>query len=436
MVGPPAAAPPASAQTEPSVASRPAPTKRTVAFVYFGHFVRYVYLFILVPFYGRVLGAEEYGRVLAAMSLYQLVWMLVEFGLPTVGMRAVAGTADRPGLSAIYGRQLMGRATMLIPGLAVGIGGTFLSPLLALDPRLGLLATFNAVVAAFNLGWFFEGSLRFRTAALLEMGSFCLSLPLILLSVHGPNDGWHVLASLSLSSVICSGTAHIVAWRHLDRRSVRLSGGLSLIREAVPLFAAKGTGMIMTGSSTYLLSLMAGAAQVGWYGAADRLAGAAMSLTVPMQRVFVSTVCQRLGTKATEASGFLLIRRAFYLITAGGIVLFIGTQVIAGVLVPLALGPDFIPAVSMLRILGCMFPFTALSQVVISCIFIPLRFDRLITLANAAAAVITLLLMLGLGHAFAGIGVAWARCLGELAMAMIVLAVLRHKRLLGLLRRP
>jgi len=63
---------------------------RVIGFVYGGYLMRYVYLIIVVPFYGRVLGVEGYGRVLASMSLMNVIWMLVNYGFSASGMREVS----------------------------------------------------------------------------------------------------------------------------------------------------------------------------------------------------------------------------------------------------------------------------------------------------------------------------------------------------------
>ncbi|MGN6651100.1 MAG: lipopolysaccharide biosynthesis protein, partial [Trinickia sp.] len=46
---------------------------RVLVFVYVGYIMRYLYLLVVIPFYGRVLGVTEYGRVLAAMSLMNVI---------------------------------------------------------------------------------------------------------------------------------------------------------------------------------------------------------------------------------------------------------------------------------------------------------------------------------------------------------------------------
>jgi O-antigen/teichoic acid export membrane protein len=408
-------------------------TQRAIAVVYVGHLFRYVYLLILIPFYGRVLGAAEYGRLLSAMSLYQIVWMVVEYGFPLAGVRDVATTSDPTRLGEIYGQHFAGRAVMSVPGLLIGIGGTALSPLLAESPIYGVLATLAAVASAFNVGWFFQGISRFRLSTILEASGFVITLPMILLLVRDRDDGWLVLASLLFASVVCSIAGHVVALRFVARGSVRLRSGWRLVRESTALFAVKGTSVIMTSSSTYLVSLFATAAQVGWFGAAERLASVAISMTLPAHRVLVSTVCQRLGTDQTQASAQSVIRIAFLIMTGAGVLVMLGTFALGGFIVPLVLGPEFGPAVPMLHILALMFPFAGFSQVVASCILIPLRLDRAVIKVSVLAALGTLVGMLLLGQAFEGMGLAWARSLGYALMAALSLEALRRKQLLTLL---
>src|SRR5579862_848890 len=83
--------------------------KKDAAFVYAGYFLRYLSLIILIPYYGRVLGPASYGKVLAAMSVMNIVWMIVNYSFSTTGARAMASADGRPERSRIFGRQLMAR---------------------------------------------------------------------------------------------------------------------------------------------------------------------------------------------------------------------------------------------------------------------------------------------------------------------------------------
>ena len=123
---------------------------------------------ILIPFYARVLGAAEYGKVLAAMSLFNVVWMVVQYGFPFIGMRDVASTADKVIIAAHFGVQIRARLLTAAIGIAVGAVATACSPLLKSEPAYGVIATALGVVSAFNLAWYFQATHRFRTLTFLE----------------------------------------------------------------------------------------------------------------------------------------------------------------------------------------------------------------------------------------------------------------------------
>lgn len=423
------AAPPTTGPAPPGASIS---TRRALAFVYAGYALRYAYLLVLIPYYGRVLGAAEYGRLLAAMSLYQVVWMLAEYGFPIVGARDAAACRDRSALAELFGRHVTGRLWMTLPGLAIGAGGTLLSPLLHENPALGALATANGLLAAFNLGWFFQGTLRFRTSVMLEAAGFAINLPLILLLVHGPGDGPVALAILLGSNLACTLAAYAIALRGIERGAIRWRGGRRLVREATALFAHKGVTMMMAGSSTYLLSLFSSAAQVGWYGAAERLAAVGLSLMQPANHVLVGTVARQISAKESEADAWRLMRLASFVLTGFGVLLMLGTLLLAGTVVPLILGPDFGPSVPMLCTLGLLFPFAALSQVITGYVLIPLRHDALVSRAAVAAALLTVTLVVVLAHLHDGAGVAWARVVGQVGLGLALVALLHHK---GLVRR-
>lgn len=424
-----------SATFEPGDAA-PAPisTQRALAFVYAGYGFRYASLLVLIPFYGRVLGAAEYGRLLAAMSLFQVVWLLVEFGFPLAGARDTAATTDRAQVAALYSRHMMGRLVLSGAGLALGVGGMLLSPLLRESPLLSGLAVLNGLLAACNLGWFFQGTLRFRTSVMLEACGFILNLPLILWLVRGPGDAWVVMAVLLGTNLLFTAAGHVIALRSMDRRGLRWRGGFSLVREATALFAHKGLTMMMASSSTYLLSLFASAAQVGWFGVAERLATVGLSLMQPANHVLVGTVSRRISAKASEASAYQLMRRSLWVMSGFGITLMLGTWLLAGTVVPLVLGPDFGPTVPMLYVLGLLFPFAAFAQVTSGYVLIPLRHDAIVSGVSLLGAAITVLLIVGLGQLYGGMGVAWARSGGQVALALALLWVLQHKQLFQRIR--
>ena len=395
-------------------------TKKSLFFTYGGYFFRYIQLLILIPFYGRVLGAEEYGKVLAAMSLFQVVWMIVDYGFPIVGARDLASTRDKAVIAREFGRQFTARLWMSPFGIALGVAGTLVSPILRADPALGLVATALGVVSAFNLAWYFQGTLHFRTSVMFEVAGFVINLVLILSVVHDAGDGLLVLMSLLVSGLACTVASYVIALRQIDIRSIRFSGTASLLRASTALFAYTGLSMIVASASTYLLSLFANATEVGYYGSAERLANVALSIMHPANQVLVGTVTWRLGSPETEAAAYAIMRKGLAVMGAFGIVAFFGALTLSPYLIPIIFGPGFDNSIPIMQLLGFMFPFAAVGQVACMYILIPLREDRLVTKITAVGAVCSLIAMLLLVRDFGGMGVASARVIGAVVTTLLL----------------
>ena len=395
-------------------------TKKSLFFTYGGYFFRYIQLLILIPFYGRVLGADEYGKVLAAMSLFQVVWMIVDYGFPIVGARDLASTRDKAVIAREFGRQFMARLWMAPFGIALGVGGTLVSPILRADPALGLVATALGIISAFNLGWYFQGTLHFRTSVMLEVAGFLINLVLILSVVRDAGDGLLVLMSLLVSGLACTVAAYVIALRQIDIRSIRFSGAASLLRASTALFAYTGLSTIVACASTYLLSLFASATEVGFYGSAERLANVVLSLMQPANQVLIGTVTWRLGFPETEAAAYALMRKGLAVMGVFGIAAFFGAFSLSPYLIPIIFGPGFNSSIPIMQLFGLMFPFAALGQVVCMYILIPLREDRLVTKIAAVGAVCSLIAMLLLVRDFSGLGVAGARVIGAVVTTILL----------------
>jgi PST family polysaccharide transporter len=202
-----------------------------------------------------------------------------------------------------------------------------------------------------------------------------------------------------------------------------------LVADSTALFAHKGLILLMANSSTYLVSLFASASEVGYYGAAERLISAALSLMNPANQVLIGTVSREIASREGEGRAYALMRTGFFAFSALGIAMLAGTLLLGSTIIPLILGPSFVPAIPMLHVLALIFPFAAIDQVVTGYVLIPLRLDRVVTRVSFQSAVVTVLLVLVLGRSFGGLGVSWARSIGAALMAANLLFTLRSRQL-------
>jgi O-antigen/teichoic acid export membrane protein len=380
------------------VAEQPVSNRYALAFVYGGYSFRYLYLLILIPFFGLVLGAAEYGKVLAAMSLFNVVWLVVEYGFPIVGARDVASMANKVALGAAFGRQIKARLLMSVVGVAIGAVGTISSPVMRAEPAFGLIATTLGIVAAFNLGWYFGGTHRFRTLILMEMAGFAMNSGLILSMVHDSGDGLLVLLSLLASGLIITAVSYVIAVSQIRRACIRFDGAPSLLRGSTTPFVGNRISLVMTNGSSYLLSLFAGAQQVGFFGAAERLASAGLALMQPAGQVLVPTITTRLSNHESTADAYRLMRKGTILTTGFGMGCLVGALVLSPYLIPLILGPGYEPSIHIMQIFRLMYPLRRTQLAIRSYVLLPLRQDSQIlkaTVVGAASSLIVIFLLAG-----------------------------------------
>lgn len=433
MIQDPPDTPPA--QAAPAVPAKSS-TRQALVFVYAGYFVRYIYLLILIPLYGRVLGPETYGKVLAAMSLYNVVWVIANYGFSPVGVRSVATATDGRRVAELFGQHLSGRGLTTIAGIAVGVVGILMSPVLRAEPMYGVLATLMGLVQAYNLGWLFQGLQRFRTSIALEVAGFIISLALILSLVRSSADGLWVMGSLLASSTIVGVASYVISLRSIERAAIRFEGAIPLIREASTLFFLGGIAQLVVNGSSYVLSLFADAQDVGYFGSAERLAGIVLSLMIPANQVLISVVSQRVGGQhADQDQGFGLMRKALLVMLAFAVVSSLLVILLAPFAVPLVLGEQFRATVPLLQTLALLYPFAAFTQVATLYVLIPLRKDMLAMKVTAVGTVLHLLALVLLSWLYDGTGAAVARLIGEAITATLLGLTLWKLGLLGRILR-
>jgi PST family polysaccharide transporter len=393
---------------------------RVLVFVYVGYIMRYLYLLVVIPFYGRVLGVTEYGRVLAAMSLMNVIWMLVSYGFTFVGMRDVSRAHEKHEYNGIFSLHLSARILLGAAGAAVGLTATFLSPVLSQRPLIGVLAVLLGIVNGWNLGWLFQGRQQFRTPIVLEVVGFALSLVLVLSLVRGPSDSTWVLASLLAASVCATTIAYGLTLKDIGWPRLNWRGVPGLMRDSTMLFLYSTGSVVLTSASTYLLTLLSTPTQVGYYGAAERFATIGLSLMGPAAQVFIPTISRQIaqndhqGARSTTRRGAALLLGYGFLALGGALIL-------SPFVLPLILGAAFTPSAHVLQRFAWMFPFSAFNQFVGFYVFLPRQKDRLMAVAGLMSAAANLGSALLLAPHFGALGMASARVIGEATLSMTLL---------------
>ncbi|GLK88109.1 oligosaccharide flippase family protein [Pseudomonas turukhanskensis] len=380
-------------------------------FVYMAYTLRYVYLLLLIPFYGRVLGVEGYGVVLAAMSLMTITWRFVEWGFTTSGIREIAPLGPER-YAGLVGRHVSARTLLALLGAIGGAGAIMVSPVLHAHPLTAAAGVALGIVSAFNLGWYFSGTHRPRSAVKLEVLGFAVSLVLVFSLVRGPDDSALVLLALLGSGLVASGAGYWMIRNEIHGARFSIKDGSALVRSSSTMFLYTGTSTLLVASSTYLLSILSTTAEVGSFGAAERLVGVGLALMGPAGQVFVPKIAKLFIED--EAHAFVVIRKGMLLIVGMGVAGLVCSLALGPWVVPLIFGPGFEKSVGILQCMAFLFPISAFNLVVSFYVLIPQHKESVLAKVVLVGAAVSLVCAVPLGMQYGGMGMAIARIGGEL----------------------
>jgi len=340
--------------------------------------VRYMLPLFLVPVLARRLGPDTWGRLALAQTLIVYLAGVIEFGFQFSATREAARLRHDPLALTNLFAGVMASKIVLASGTALllPLFGTYV-----VSSHLGtglLWASWAAATAqSLSLFWFYQGLELVRRAALLEMGGRILSTALCLQWVRHPADIWLVPSLQAMSSMLvmaleAHGLRGTVTWRWPRSRAI-----VSALREGRSLFVFRTAINLYAVCNVFVLSCFAPLRLVAFYAGPERLAKAVVSLLQPIsQALFPRSsylaaadppAATRLGRKALWAMGGLGL--------VAGTVLHWG----ASLIIRLAFGPGFEPAVAVLRWLALLSPLIAINMALAVQFMVPQGRDAALT---------------------------------------------------------
>jgi len=297
---------------------------------------------------GRSLGAADYGVLYLASSIAAFAFVFVDWGQTLYVVREVA---RHPELAHELLGTALGFRVVVTAGVTVL---TFLTTtLLGYDL---LIRGYTALVIAMNLPYLlaaayslvFRGRERMDHYATVEVTNKVLSLAFILPALAlGGRVGSVVLAQ-GLAGAGALGVA-IWLYRRLKMPSPRVSAatGRALVTGGAPMVAMTLAISLQPYVDAVLLSKLAPAIAVGWYGAAKNFMGV---LNAPAT-ILGSAAYPRLSRARGDLAQFRVeLRTALRPLVVVGALGSVGTYLFADLAVSLVYGKDkFAPAIPVLQ---------------------------------------------------------------------------------------
>ena len=300
---------------------------------------------------GRSLGPADFGVYFLVLSMATFAFVVVDWGQMLLVVRDVAREPARAGgfLGTALGLRAGGAAIVSVPVLLVAIA-------LGYDARtcvyaIVMISTTLPLFLAQGYGYVFRGRDRMGLDATISVSNkaVALALTLALLAAGAGIPGVMVAQALA-GLVALAVAARLYSRLGAGRPAFSREAARHLLSEGAPIVAMTAAVAVQPYLDVLILSRLAPAATVGWYGAAKNVIG---TLFAPAL-IIASASYPRLSRAASQPEAFrrelrAALRPILWLGGLGGV----GTWLFADFAIGLIYGAaGFGPAGTILRVFG------------------------------------------------------------------------------------
>lgn len=247
--------------------------------------LNYVVPLATVPYLVRVLGPAHFGMLAFAQAVAAYFDLLTNYGFNLSATRSIARLRhDAHALAGAFWRTMYARIALLLASAAI------LALLIACVPRFRAMPMLYAGAFLTVAGsvafpvWFFQGIERMRLITIAHASARLLTIPALILLVREPHDVVRAAIIQGSVPVLASALLLPAAWTVIRGRPPmpRLAEIRGALGEGWHVFLAQSGLAMNLSTTTVVLGLVAGDAEVGYYSAADKMIRAVTSLLGPI----------------------------------------------------------------------------------------------------------------------------------------------------------
>jgi PST family polysaccharide transporter len=310
--------------------------------------------------------------------------------------------------------------------IAVAFGSSVLVPAFREKPGYLWLAWAAAMLQGCTPVWYFQGIEKMARLAVITLVTRLTGVAAILLFVRNPSDAWKVLAIYAVTAFLGLMLCLILVARSIGLDVPHLSGCLQALRDGWQMFVFRSAASVFSTANAFVLGIFSPAMQVAFYGGAERVAGAPLTLLGPLAQALYPRMSHLMRNSYDEARA--LARSMFVGImvpscAACGIVI-----ASAPWLVWVVLGRSYAPAVAVLRVLSLIIPAVALQNILGIQWMLPRGLDREFTRIVIAGTLIDIMLAFVLAPRYGASGMAIAVTAADIVVGLLMFLVCAGKK--------
>lgn len=393
--------------------------------------LNYLIPLAVLPYLVRVLGMDMYGQIAFAQSFAQYFTVLTDYGFNFSATRSIAQYRDEHTMVC-----RLFSSVLLIKLVLMFLGGLILYILVAAVPQFHLNSAFFYVAYFTVIGnvlfpvWYFQGMERMRYISAI-IGTARLAGAIALFAfVRRPQDALLSLAIQSLAVIVGGVAGLCTAFWKFDLYFIwpEIADLRSTLEEGWHLFVSTAAISLYTNTNVFLVGILAGNLQAGYFSAAEKLIRAMQGLLGPVTQAlfpYMSSLAAH-----SRAAALRFTRQSLLWIgsvsLASSLVLFALARPIALLCFGLK-GIDSVPIIRWVALLPFL---TAMSNVLGTLTMVTFGFDKQFSRILILAGLFNVALAIPLIKVFVARGAGASVLFTEFLVTASMVVFLRRKRIL------
>jgi PST family polysaccharide transporter len=251
---------------------------------------------------------ETYGLVAFAQSFAQYFNILTDYGFNFSATRSIAQNRDDVGkISEVFCSVFLIKLFLTAVGLIALVCLLLVIPRMRHDWPIYMFAFVAVIGNVLFPVWFFQGVEKMRYISLISGTTKVISAVLLFVFVHRPADGLLAVAIQSAGMVLAGviGLAVCLGTMRLDLHWPSWESLKTCSADGWHLFVSTASVSLYTNSNVFLVGLLAGNVQAGYFSAAEKLIRAISGLVVPINQAVFPYVNSLARSSSQAALAFI-----------------------------------------------------------------------------------------------------------------------------------
>jgi len=225
--------------------------------------------FVTLPYLIKVLGLQQYGAIVLALSLIAYFQSITNYGFNLSATREIARhKTSRKQLSFIYSKTQTSKIYLLLLSLSILIPAVMIVPQFREDLLVYLLICLMLIGQTMFPEWFFRGVEQMGYITILDLivkGSFTIG---VFVLIKSPEDYWLYPLLFGLGYVFIAILSHflIVKKFKLSVQLVKKNSVIKNLKFGFPLFINQFMPNFYNNTTTFLIGMLLGKQAAGLFG--------------------------------------------------------------------------------------------------------------------------------------------------------------------------